>query len=104
FIDYFLADPALCRLYLALSKLDPTTAEEIRKQVPAPRLKVYAHVLDFFGGMFEIRGGKAIVPGGARTEKAWGELATVDPGKGAEFFEKLISKDDGWMASYFDAL
>ncbi|HEY6344666.1 MAG TPA: hypothetical protein VIY49_24490 [Bryobacteraceae bacterium] len=104
FIDYFLADPALCRLYLALSKLDPNTADEIRKQILAPRLKVYAHVLDFFGGMFEIRDGKAVVPGGARTEKAWGELATADPGKGAEFFEKLISKDDGWLASYFDAL
>ena len=42
----------------------------IRKQptscartIPMPRLKAYAHVLDFFGGMFEIRDGKAVVPG-----------------------------------------
>ena len=27
FIDYFLSDPSLCRLYLGLSKLDPETAE-----------------------------------------------------------------------------
>ncbi len=104
FIDYFLSDPSLCRLYLGLSKLDPDTAEELRKQMPAPRLKLYAHVLDFFGGMFEIRDGKAIVPGGARAEKAWAELAGVEPSKGAAFFERLLSRDDGWLASYLDAL
>ncbi|HYK58980.1 MAG TPA: hypothetical protein VEV85_06070 [Bryobacteraceae bacterium] len=104
FIDYFLSDPSLCRLYLALSKLDPDTSQELRKQIPAARLKVYAHVLDFFGGMFQIRDGKALVPGGARSEKAWADLATTGPDKGAAFFEKLIARDDGWMASYFDAL
>ena len=104
FIDYFLADPSLCRLYLALSKLDPETAGELRKQTPAPRLKVYAHVLDFFGGMFEVRDGKAIVPGGARAEKAWADLVGGPTDKGGAFFEKLIVRDDGWLASYYDAL
>jgi hypothetical protein len=104
FIDYFLSDPSLCRLYLGLSKLDPETAGELRKQMPAPRLKLYAHVLDFFGGMFEIRDGKAIVPGGARAEKAWAEMAGVEPSKGAAFYERLLSHEDGWLASYLDAL
>src|ERR1700690_3691159 len=35
FIDYFLGDPATCRLYAAMSALDPDTAEQIRKDVPA---------------------------------------------------------------------
>ena len=104
FIDAFLAEPAMCRLYLGLSKLDRETAEELRKAVQMPRLRAFAHVLDFFGAMFEIRGGKAVVPGGARTAAAWGELAGVSPDQGAAFFEKLIARDDGWMASYFDAL
>lgn len=104
FIDYFLSDPSLCRLYLGMSKLDPETADELRKAVPVQRIRAFAHVLDFFGAMFEIRNGKAIVPGGARSEKAWADLAGVGPEKGAQFFERLISKDDGWMASYFDAL
>jgi hypothetical protein len=104
FIDYFLSDPSLCRLYLGLSKLDPETSEELRKQVPAQRLKLYAHVLDFFGGMFEIRDGKAVAPGGARSEKAWADLAGADPAKGAAFYERLISREDGWLASYLDAL
>ncbi|MGA2184438.1 MAG: hypothetical protein ABSH47_15560 [Bryobacteraceae bacterium] len=103
-VEAFLNDPSLCRLYLAMTKLDPSTADEIRKSVPATRLRIFAHVLDFFGGMFEIRGGRAVVPGGPRTEKTWGELAGTSPEKGAEFFEKLITKDDGWLASYYDSL
>ena len=104
FIDYFISDPSLCRLYLALSKLDPDTAQALRDAAPAPQLKIYAHVLDFFGTMFEMRDGKALVPGGPRSEKAWSDLTGASPDKGAAFFEKLIAKDDGWLASYFDAL
>jgi hypothetical protein len=104
FIDVFLSDPALCRLYLGLSKLDSETAEALRKDVTMPRLRAYAHVLDFFGSMFEIRNGKAVVPGAPRTLAAWTELAGASPDQGAAFFEKLIGRDDGWMASYFDAL
>ena len=104
FIDYFLSDPSLCRLYLGLSKLDPETAQALRDAIPAPRLKVYSHVLDFYGAMFQIRAGKAVVPGGARSEKMWAELAGAPPSNGAAFVEKLVAKDDGWLASYYDAL
>jgi hypothetical protein len=104
FLDVLLSDPALCRLYLGISKLDRETAEEFRKNIPMPRLRAYAHVLDFFGGMFEVRDGKAVVPGAPRAVAAWTELAGAPPDQGAAFFDKLIAKDDGWLASYFDAL
>ena len=104
FIETFLSDPSICRLYLGLSKLDRETAEALRKNDTYPRLKAYAHVLDFFGGMFEIRDGKAVIPGGQRSSAAWAELAGAPPDKGAEFFDKLMSKDDGWLASLYDAL
>ncbi len=104
FLDQFLGDPSLCRFYLGMSKLDGETAEALRKGVAANRLRLYAHVLDFYGGMFEIRQGKAIVPGGQRSAAAWADLAGVSPDKGAAFFERLIAKDDGWLASQFDAL
>jgi hypothetical protein len=68
------------------------------------RLRALASVLDFFGGNFEIRSGKAVVPGGPRSAQVWGELAGASPDKGAEFFEKLMVKDDGWLASLYDAL
>jgi hypothetical protein len=104
FIDSFLGDPSLCRLYLALSKLDPAVAEELRKGSTVQRIRAYAHVLDFYGGMFQIRTGRAVVPGGARSERAWGELVGASPDRPGAFFERLIVRDDGWLASYFDAL
>src|SRR5579864_4884288 len=104
FLDAFLGDPSLCRLYLGLSKLDRQTADELRKAIAIQRLKSYAHVLDFFGGMFEIRNGRAVVPGSARSEAAWAELVGASPDQGAAFFDKLIAKDDGWLASLYDAL
>jgi len=104
FIDYFISDPSLCRLYLGFSKLDSETAEELRKGMPFARVKAYSHVLDFFGGMFEIRGGKAVVPGGARSASLWAELAGASPDHGADFFDKLMAKDDGWLASLYDSI
>jgi hypothetical protein len=104
FIDQFLSDPQLCRFYLGMSKLNPVTAAALRKEIPPARLRAYSHVLDFFGGMFEIRDGKAVVPGGQRSAAAWADLVGVKPDQGAVFFEKLMAKDDGWLASLFDAM
>jgi hypothetical protein len=101
FLDAFLSDPSLGRLYLGLSHLDRETAEALRKQAPPGRLRIYSHVLDFFGGMFEIRNGSAVVPG---SPKAWAALVGVSPSSPGAFFEKLLSVDDGWLASYFDSL
>ncbi|MBV8867044.1 MAG: hypothetical protein JO210_16730 [Acidobacteriaceae bacterium] len=101
FIDAFLSDPSLCRLYLGLSHLDRQTAEVLRKQAPPAKLKIYAHVLDFYGGMFQIRNGAAVVPG---PPKIWASLTGASPSNPGAFFEKLIATDDGWLASYFDAL
>lgn len=101
FIEAFLSDPSVCRLYLGLSHLDRPTAEALRKQASPGQLKIYAHVLDFFGGMFQIRNGAAVVPG---SPKIWASMVGVSPNNPGGFFEKLLSTDDGWMASYFDAL
>ena len=81
FIDSFLGDPSLCRLYLALSKLDPTASEELRKGTTVQRIRAYAHVLDFYGGMFQVPGnGRAVAPGGSPDrKKAWTELVGAVP-------------------------
>jgi hypothetical protein len=101
FMDAFLSDPSLCRLYLGLSHLDRQTAQALRAQAPPNKLKAFAHVLDFFGGMFQIRNGAAVVPG---SPKVWASLTGASPANPGAFFEKLIATDDGWLASYFDAL
>ncbi len=104
FIDAFLNDPSMCRLYLGLAKLDPETAEDVRKAMPLQRIRAFAHVFDFFGGMFRVRDGVANVPGGERSAAAWADLAGIGPDKGVAFLEKIVTKDDGWLASYFDSL
>ncbi|HWE00529.1 MAG TPA: hypothetical protein VG345_15865, partial [Bryobacteraceae bacterium] len=104
FLDAFLADPSLCRFYLGMSKLDPATAALLKERIPAIKLRAYANVLDFFGGNFEIRDGKAVLPGGAKSAAAWAELVGASPDKGPEFFERLLIRDDGWLASLYDAL
>jgi len=104
FMEAFISDPATCRLYLGFSKLDRQTADGIRKASTFARLRAYSNVLDFFGGMFEIRGGKAVVPGGPRSAGGWADLVGANPDQGGAFFDKLIAKDDGWVASLYDAL
>jgi len=104
FIEVFLSDPSICRFYLGMSKLDPETADALKRDIAAMRLRTFAHILDFFGAQFEIRNGHAVVPGGQRSATAWGELAGASPDKGTAFFEKLMIKDDGWLASLYDAL
>ena len=104
FIETFISDPSICRLYLGLAKLDRETAAALRTAAAYDHLRVFAHVLDFFGGMFEVRGGKAVVPGGQRSATAWTEMVGVSPDKGGEFLDKLMTRDDGWMASMYDAL
>lgn len=104
FIEFFMSDPQLCRLYLGLSKLDPSTAEDLKKAMPVQRLRAFSHVLDFFGGMLQIRNGKVAVPGDPRSAAVWTDLVGANPDNGPAFLEKLIAKDDGWLAAYFEAL
>ena len=92
FIETFISDPSLCRLYLGISKLDRETAEALRKAITLhARCKAYAHVLDFFGGMFEIRDGKAVVPGGQRSAAAWARTG----GRLARQGRRVLRQADG---------
>ena len=104
FVENLISEPAVCRLYLGFSKLDRQTAEAMRHDIPYARIRIFAHVLDFFGGMFEIRDGKALIPGGTRAAQAWSEVSGVSTDRGSAFFERLLIRDDGWMASLYDAL
>ena len=104
FIESFIGDPANCRLYLGFSKLDPDTGDALRKAATYSHWKAFAHVLDFFGGMFEIRNGTVVTPGGARSVQAWTDLVGASPSHATEFLDKLITKDDGWLCSLYDSL
>ena len=50
------------------------------------------------------RGGRVLVPGGSSGDAGWKELVGASPESPAEFVPKLLSKDNGWLAAYFDSL
>lgn len=104
FLDIMLGDPGLARLYVAMSNIHRPTAEALRAVSTMDDLKNYANVLDFFGATFEVRDGRAIVPGGSESRAVWEELTGESSSNGGKFFRRLIELDDGWMAAYYDAL
>ena len=103
-LDTLLHDPSIARLYWAISKLDPETGRFLQGSVGLEKLMPYGAVLDFYGRRLCISGGHVIVPGGAGAESAWKELVGASPASPAAFVEKLLAKDNGWLAAYFDVL
>src|SRR6266853_6302396 len=103
-VDSILRDPGMARLYWAMSRMDVETRNALWQSQGLRKLVPVAAVLDFYGSHISIRAGRVIVPGGAPAESAWKDLVGVSPGSPAEFITRLLAKDDGWLATYFDAL
>ena len=103
-LDSLLDDPALARLYWAMARMDTETSASFRQFAGIPRLLPFAPVLDFYGSHISIRNGRVMVPGGVAAESAWKELAGANPESPKEFVARLLAKDDGWLAAYFDTL
>ena len=103
-LDTLLNDAAMARLYWALSRIEPETSKSLQHSVGLGKLLPYAAVLDFYGRNLCISGGRVIVPGGAPAEAAWKDLVGASPESPASFVPKLLAKDKGWLAAYFDVL
>ncbi len=103
-LDTILNDPAVARLYWALSRLDPATSKTLQQSIGLAKLLPYASVLDFYGRGLYISGGRVKVPGGRDAEAAWKDLVGADPANPASFVPRLLAKDKGWLAAYFDVL
>ncbi|MBI3933713.1 MAG: hypothetical protein HY316_03420 [Acidobacteria bacterium] len=103
-VDTLLEDPLLARLYWAFSRLDEEAANLLRQSPGLRELVPLAPILDFYGGHLAVRSGKVLVPGGTAGEAAWKDLVGVSPDSPSEFLVRLLKKDEGWLAAYFDAL
>jgi hypothetical protein len=99
-----LDDPMLARLYWAMARMDTETSANLRQSVGISKLIPFASVLDFYSSHISIRNGRMVVPGGTAAESAWQQLGGASPDSPKEFVERLLSKDDGWLAAYFDTL
>jgi len=103
-LDTMLYDPDVARLYWALSRLDSETTQSLKDSVGLLKLLHYGAVLDFYGRELCITNGGVSVPGGKRAEDAWKDLVGASPSSPASFVPKLLAKDKGWLAAYFDVL
>jgi hypothetical protein len=104
FVETLLRDPVVSRLYWALDRTDAETRLALRQSVGLGRLLPLAAVLDFYGSHICIRSGRVAVPGGSGAESAWKDLAGASPESPREFVVRLLAKDNGWLAAYFDVL
>ena len=103
-LDTILNDPAVARLYWALSRLDPETSKYLQQSIGLGKLLPYGAVLDFYGRGICISAGRVQVPGGAAAESTWKDLVGASPASSATFVSKLLAKDKGWLVAYFDVL
>jgi len=103
-VDMIINDPAIARLYWGLTKNDAETRLALLRSPGLRRLLPYAGTLDFYGSQISIRSGRVIVPGGAWTQISWRDLVGASPDNPGEFVPRLLAKDNGWLAAYFDVL
>jgi hypothetical protein len=103
-VDILVNDPAVARLYWALSKIDVETRTDLLQSPGLRKLLPYAAVLDFYGSQICIRAGHVVVPGGTNAERGWKDLVGASPDSPGDFVTRLLEKDSGWLAVYFDAL
>lgn len=103
-LDVLLNDPEPARLYWALARMDEDTRIALRRSPGLEKLTPVAAVLDYYGSYICIRSNRVGVPGGAAAESAWRNLVGASPASPGEFVDRLLAKDEGWLAAYFDAL
>jgi hypothetical protein len=103
-LDTILSDPAVARLYWALSRIDPEVNKSLHQSIGLGKLLPYAAVLDFYGRGLCISGDRVKVPGGVTAEAAWEDLVGASPASPATFVPRLLAKDKGWLIAYFDVL
>src|SRR5215469_5985937 len=103
-IDVLADHPALARLYWGLSQVNESARDELRKSVGVSNMLPLAPAIDFYGSTLAVRDGRMAVPGGTPAAEAWKRLVGADPGRPGEFMLRLLQKDYGRVAQYYDSV
>jgi hypothetical protein len=103
-VDMLLGDPELARFYWALARMDAETLSALRQAHALKKMVPQTAILHFYGSHICVRSGRVVVPGGSAAAPAWKDLVGADPDSPGEFIPKLVAKDGGWLAAYFDDL
>jgi Ca-activated chloride channel family protein len=105
FFEALAGNVRLAKAYLALGAAQPETAAALLKGMGLPGLvERNANELALYGGSFQVRNGAAVVPGGDAAEPLWAGLAGASPLDAPAFFRKLLDKDRGLLAAFYDAI
>jgi hypothetical protein len=101
-LDLLLHNQDADRLYAAMAKYDRETQLSLNQSPGLKRLMLVAAVADLYGSQIRIKSGRVVVPGD--NDKAWGDLLGESPHSPGQFVTKLLTRDRGWLAAYFDVL
>jgi hypothetical protein len=101
-LDDLFHDQSLDRLYAALARCDDETRSALFQSPGLKRLVGFAAVLDLYGSGINIHSGRVVVP--ADDDKSWEEMADANPRSPGEFVVHLLTRDNGWLAAYYDVL
>jgi hypothetical protein len=101
-VDELLHDRDLARLYSAMANCDSGTRASLLRSPGLKRLMPVASVFDLYGHEINIRNGMVVLPAGG--QKAWTDMVGANPHSPGEFVQHLLSKDDGWMAAFYDVI
>jgi hypothetical protein len=91
-------------LYWAFWRFDPETRTALLHSPGIKKLVPFSSTLTFYGSHICVRSGRVLVPGGQASEAAWKDLVGAGPDSPGEFVQKLLARDKGWLAAYFDVL
>lgn len=103
-VDVLLHDLPVDRLYSAMDRIEPHTRLMLSRSPGLRRLLPVADAFDFYGSQLCIPNRAVIVPGGLPAEANWTELVGANPASPGEFVLRLLGRDRGWLAAYFDVL
>ena len=101
-LDDLLHDQNLDRLYAALGRCDEETRESLFQAPGLKRLLSLAPVFDLYGAGINIHSGQVLVP--ADDGKGWEDLAGANPQSSGDFVVHLLTRDNGWLAAYYDVM
>lgn len=103
-MDMLLRDPVAARLYRALARQNLETRQTLQRTIGLNGMLPIVPTLDFYGSQLSIRNGRVQLPGGPAAEAGWKELVGANSNSPGDFVNKLMSRDNGWLAVYFDAI
>ena len=101
-VDELLHDQNLDRVYAAMARCDDETRAALLQAPGLKRLLSLAPVFDLYGSGIAIHSGQVVVPGD--DDKAWEDLVDGSTRNPGEFVVRLLTKDNGWLAAYYDVL